>query len=58
LCKGVPDEFAIYLKYVRELKFEEKPSITYLRKLIMGLFKREGYEMDYEYDWIVKKKHQ
>jgi hypothetical protein len=34
LCSGVPNEFFIFLKYVRELGFEDKPDYTYLKKLL------------------------
>lgn len=35
LCKGIPSEFAEFLKYCKNLRFEETPNYDYLR----GLFK-------------------
>jgi casein kinase I family protein HRR25 len=58
LCKGFPEEFAIYMNYCRSLKFEEKPDIGYLRKLFKDLFYRMGYEYDFVFDWMVKKQGQ
>eukprot|EP00999_Lentomonas_sp_LEN2_P002871 NODE_735_length_1227_cov_240.043636_g695_i0.p1 GENE.NODE_735_length_1227_cov_240.043636_g695_i0~~NODE_735_length_1227_cov_240.043636_g695_i0.p1 ORF type:complete len:313 (-),score=52.46 NODE_735_length_1227_cov_240.043636_g695_i0:182-1120(-) len=55
LCKGFPSEFAVYLNYVRSLRFEDKPDYAYLRKLFRDLFSREGYQMDYVFDWTVKR---
>lgn len=55
LCKGFPEEFAIYLNYVRSLKFDDKPDYPYLRKLFRDLFLREGYQYDHVYDWTILK---
>jgi casein kinase 1 len=55
LCKGFPPEFAVYLNYVRSLRFEDKPDYAYLRKLFRDLFLREGYQMDYVFDWTLKR---
>ena len=55
LTKGLPDEFNIYLTYCRNLKFDEKPDIAYLRKLFKDLFYRQGYDYDFVFDWMVKK---
>lgn len=55
LTKQLPEEFGIYLDYCRNLKFEEKPDIGYLRKLFKDLFYRMGYEYDFVFDWMVKK---
>eukprot|EP00906_Rhabdomonas_costata_P024638 RCo035373 len=55
LCKGFPSEFAVYLNYVRSLRFEDKPDYQYLRKLFRDLFVREGYQMDYVFDWTIKR---
>ena len=51
LCKGFPVEFGTYLAYCRNLRFDEKPDNTYLKKLLKDLFVRSGYELDYVYDW-------
>jgi hypothetical protein len=37
LCKGLPDEFAVFLNYVRSLEFEQKPDYQYLRGLFSCL---------------------
>lgn len=51
LCKGFPHEFAYYFNYVRDLKFDQKPDYSYLRKMFQDLFVQEGFEMDFIYDW-------
>ena len=51
LCKGFPEEFAIYLNYCKSLKFEERPDYTYLRKLFSDVFLRENFVFDSIYDW-------
>ena len=33
LCRGFPNEFAIYLNYTRSLRFDDKPDYSYLRKI-------------------------
>lgn len=58
LCKGFPSEFAVFLNYVRGLRFEDKPDYQYLRKLFRDLFVREGYQMDYVFDWTIKRIHE
>lgn len=55
LCKGLPPEFNMYLKYVRGLRFDEKPDYTSLRKIFRDLFVREQYAYDYMFDWTVMK---
>jgi len=53
LCKGFPSEFATYLTYCRNLRFDEKPDHSYLRNLLKELFVRSGFELDYMYDWNI-----
>uniref|UniRef100_A0A1D1XPF8 non-specific serine/threonine protein kinase n=1 Tax=Anthurium amnicola TaxID=1678845 RepID=A0A1D1XPF8_9ARAE len=55
LCRGFPNEFAIYLNYTRSLRFDDKPDYSYLRKLFRDLFVREGYQYDYVFDWTIFK---
>ncbi|RSL71758.1 hypothetical protein CEP53_001373 [Fusarium sp. AF-6] len=55
LCRGLPNEFAIYLNYCRSLRFDDKPDYSYLRKIFRDLFVREGFQYDYVFDWTVYK---
>ena len=50
LCRGFPNEFAIYLNYTRSLRFDDKPDYSYLRKIFRDLFVREGFQYDYVFD--------
>jgi hypothetical protein len=56
LCKGFPEEIALFAKYVRGLGFEEKPDYSYCRKLFHTVMKKQGMKFDYEYDWVILKK--
>ncbi|KFZ18154.1 hypothetical protein V502_04256 [Pseudogymnoascus sp. VKM F-4520 (FW-2644)] len=55
LCRGFPNEFAIYLNYTRSLRFDDKPDYAYLRKVFRDLFVREGFQNDDVFDWTVYK---
>ncbi|XP_053435942.1 casein kinase I-like isoform X2 [Nycticebus coucang] len=55
LCKGFPEEFALYLKYCRSLCFEETPDYMYLRQLFRVLFRNLNYQHDYMFDWTMLK---
>jgi serine/threonine protein kinase len=55
LCKGFPQEFPMYLNYVRGLRFDDKPDYGYLRRLFRDLFVREGFQYDYVFDWTILK---
>ena len=55
LCKGYPEEFVQYFKYVSELKFDEDPDYGYLRKLFRDLFVRSGFQYDHIFDWTALK---
>ena len=56
LCRGFPNEFAIYLNYCRSLRFDDKPDYSYLRKLFRDLFVREAFQYDYVFDWSVQSR--
>ncbi|KAI0670411.1 CK1/CK1/CK1-G protein kinase [Trametes maxima] len=51
LCEGFPEEFAIYLNYVRKLGFEETPDYDFLRELFAKVLKNNGDLEDGVYDW-------
>ncbi|WEW60554.1 serine/threonine protein kinase [Emydomyces testavorans] len=55
LCRGFPNEFAVYLNYTRSLRFDDKPDYSYLRKTFRDLFVRESFQYDYVFDWTVYK---
>ena len=44
LCKDLPKEFAQYLRYVKNLKFEEEPNYAYLRNLFVKMMEKQGLE--------------
>ncbi|ORX90900.1 putative casein kinase I [Basidiobolus meristosporus CBS 931.73] len=56
LCRGFPNEFVTYLKYTRNLRFDDKPDYNFLRKLFYDLLVREGYHYDYVFDWTILEK--
>lgn len=51
LCKGLPQEFATFLKKIRKLKFEEEPKYAEYRQMFRDLFINSGFAYDYKYDW-------
>ncbi|THG95862.1 hypothetical protein EW026_g5862 [Hermanssonia centrifuga] len=51
LCEGFPEEFGIYLNYVRKLGFEETPDYEFLRELFAKVIKNNGDADDGVYDW-------
>ena len=55
--EGLPQEFATYMKYCRDLKFDEDPDYAYLRKLFKDLMAKEGYKYDNKYDWTMLEKY-
>lgn len=53
LCFGLPNEFELYLNYVKTLKFDSRPDYSYLRRLLREVFIREGFENDFAFDWAL-----
>ncbi|KAK1236013.1 Palmitoylated plasma membrane-bound casein kinase [Marasmius sp. AFHP31] len=51
LCEGFPEEFGIYLNYVRKLGFEETPDYEFLRELFAKVMKNNGDLDDGVFDW-------
>ncbi|GBE88019.1 Casein kinase I homolog 1 [Sparassis crispa] len=51
LCEGFPEEFAIYMNYVRKLGFEETPDYDFLRELFTKVLKTLGEPDDGVFDW-------
>lgn len=44
LCKGMPKEFTVFLKYVRSLDFDETPYYSALIKMFKKLYESRGYK--------------
>jgi len=42
LCSELPKEYSKFLKYVRDLQFEEKPDYDYLKNLLKAMFVNEN----------------
>ncbi|KAG8933289.1 casein kinase I [Tulasnella sp. 418] len=53
LCEGFPEEFGIYLTYVRKLGFEENPDYDFLRDLLTKVLRNTGEVEDGIYDWML-----
>ncbi|CAA7271540.1 unnamed protein product [Cyclocybe aegerita] len=51
LCEGFPEEFGIYLNYVRKLGFEETPDYDFLRELFTKVMRSNGDVDDGVFDW-------
>ncbi|KAL0488180.1 casein kinase [Acrasis kona] len=56
LCRNLPIEFTQYFQHIKNLQFEEVPDYDMLRKSFRDLFNREGYCMDFVYDWTMLRK--
>ena len=55
LCYGHPNEFAEYVKYTRNLDFEQNPDYTYLKGLFDSVMKAKNYVNDFKFDWLRDK---
>lgn len=51
LCRGCPREFQEYLQYCRELQFDAKPDMAYVRGIFRQLYKKHGFEDGAPWDW-------
>lgn len=46
LCDGMSKEFVVFLKYVKNLDFDEKPHYSALKKMFLKLYKSRNYKND------------
>ncbi|KAF9565376.1 kinase-like protein [Agrocybe pediades] len=53
LCEGFPEEFSIYMNYVRKLGFEETPDYDFLRELFSKVLTTLGETDDGIFDWML-----
>jgi serine/threonine protein kinase len=52
LCEGMSKEFVVFLKYVRNLDFDEKPHYSALKKMFLKLYKSRNYKND-KLEWEI-----
>lgn len=43
------------MKHVRGLAFDQDPNYPYIRKLFEGAMYKNGWTLDYNYDWLIRK---
>lgn len=51
LCKGLPHEFLDFLKYCKNLKFEETPDYKMMKDEFKKLLISQNLDFDFIYDW-------
>lgn len=51
LCEGLPEEFSLYMQYVKALGFETKPDYRYLLNLFRGLMQKNEWLYDWDFNW-------
>ena len=55
LCKDLPKEFSEFLKYVRNLDFEQTPDYNYIRGLFISVLSRNEQKNDLLFSWIINQ---
>ncbi len=43
----------MFMNYCRNLKFEEAPNYTYLKRIFRELYVKCGFEHDFIFDWTI-----
>lgn len=51
LCTGLPEEYAAFLKYTRNLKFDEAPEYAKWKTDFLELFRKNNFEENNKFDW-------
>ena len=55
LCEGIPEEFKLFLNYVKSLNFKEEPDYNYCFSLFYGIFKKMKIINDGIFSWYQEK---
>ena len=59
LCKGLPEQFCRYFKYVKKLQFEEDPNYSYLKGLFLEVLNKIGFiNNDSLFSWLNSKERE
>ena len=53
LCSGLPIEFIKYIKYCRNLDFEQEPNYNFLRNLFTSILARNNLRNDLKFYWVI-----
>jgi len=51
LCQGFPRQFADYIRYTKNLEYEEDPNYHYLKNLFLSCLREQNFTLDCYYDW-------
>ena len=54
LCSGLPKEFCDYIKYCRNLSFEQEPNYNYLKNLFLEVIKKNERIANLNYIWAMQ----
>ncbi len=60
LCDKLPKEFIDFMKYIRDLAFEDKPNYQYLKTLLGKMYDKNNYSYDMIFDFtniLIKKEN-
>lgn len=60
LCDRLPKEFIDFMKYIKELAFEDKPNYQYLKTLLGKMYDKNNYSYDMVFDFtniLIKKEN-
>lgn len=52
LCRDMPSQVLEYFRYVKNLRFEDEPDYSHLRRLFRRAMERKGYVDDGIFDWM------
>jgi len=53
---NISDEIPEFIHYTKDLKFDDRPDYSYLKRLFKTIMDKEKYEFDNLYDWFTIKK--
>lgn len=53
ICDGCPAQFSQFLKYVKSLKFDERPNYEHINSLFKDLAEEKNYVYDEVFDWYL-----
>jgi serine/threonine protein kinase len=57
LCVGLPEEFASFIKYCRNLEFEQEPNYDYLKNLFSNILDRNYQKQELYFFWAIIEQH-